>query len=145
MRIHARLLVLSSLVATATGVMVVAGPGPLVPAPESPVRVGVGPSNIAIGDVNNDRIPDVVVTNAQRRISVRLGQGDGRFSLAPISALDVPENASELALGDVNSLFWTPLMSSTRCDWRCRSAVMLTRRRRSPEGSLKRFTDECPR
>lgn len=82
--------------------MVVAGPGPLVPAPDSPVRVGPGPSNIAISDINNDRIPDVAVTSAQRRVSVLLGQGDGRLSLAPAGTLDVPENASELALGDVN-------------------------------------------
>jgi hypothetical protein len=87
--------------ATAAGVMVLAGTL-LVPAPDSPVRVGPGPSNIAISDVNNDRIPDLIVTNAPRRVSVLLGHGDGRFSPAPAGTLDIPENASELALGDVN-------------------------------------------
>jgi VCBS repeat protein len=99
---HARPLVLSSLIATAAGAIVVAGPGLLVPAPDTPVRVGPAPSNVAISDVNSDRLPDVVVTHAQRRVSVLLGQGDGRFSLAPGGTLDVPENASELALGDLN-------------------------------------------
>ena len=101
MRPRARLAVLSSLLATATGV-ILAGPAPLVPAPDSPLRVGPAPSNVAIGDVNNDRTPDLVVTSAQRRVSIFLGRGDGRFSPAPGGTLDVAENASELALGDVN-------------------------------------------
>ena len=84
------------------GVMVLAGPTPLVPAPDTPLRVGAAPSNIAIGDLNNDRILDLVVTSEQRRVSAFLGRGDGRFSPAPGGMLDVPENASELALGDVN-------------------------------------------
>jgi hypothetical protein len=82
--------------------MVLAGPTPLVPAPEPSLRIGPKPSNIAIGDLNNDRMPDLVVTSAQRRVNVFLGHGDGRFSLAPAGILDVPETASELALGDVN-------------------------------------------
>lgn len=96
-----RLVVLSSLIAMA-GVMVMAGPGPLVPAPDSPLRVSPGPSNVAISDVNNDRLPDLVVTSAQRRVNVLLGQGDGRFSPTADGPFDVPENASELAVGDLN-------------------------------------------
>jgi hypothetical protein len=74
----------------------------LVPAPDAPLRVGPAPSSLAIGDVNNDRVPDLVVTSEQRRVSAFLGRGDGRFSLAPGGTFDSPENASELALGDVN-------------------------------------------
>jgi hypothetical protein len=99
---HARLVVLSLLVAMATGVMVLAGPTPFVPAPDTPLRVAPAPNNVVIGDVNNDRSADVVVTSAPRRISVLLGQGDGRFSFTPAGAFDVPENASELALADLN-------------------------------------------
>ena len=99
---RARIVVLSSLIATAAGAMVVAGPTLLVPATGSPLGLGPGPSNVAIGDVNNDGIPDLVVTGAQPRVTILLGQGDGRFSSTPGGTLDVPENPSELALGDVN-------------------------------------------
>jgi hypothetical protein len=101
-RLHARSVVLSSLIAAATGAMLLAGPTPLVPAPDSPLRVGPGPSNVAIGDINHDRIPDLVVTSAQRHLSVLLGHGDGRFSSTADGLLDVQQSASELALGDVN-------------------------------------------
>jgi FG-GAP-like repeat len=99
---RARIVVLSSLIATAAGVMVIAGPTLLVPAPGSPVRLGPGPSNVVIGDVDSDGTPDLVVTGRERRVTILLGHGDGRFSSTPSGTLDVPENPSELALGDVN-------------------------------------------
>ena len=99
---RARILVLSLLVATAASAMLVAGPALLVPAPDSPFRVGPGPSNVAIGDVDSDGMADLVVTGRERRVMILRGQGDGRFSSAASAGLDLPENPSELALGDVN-------------------------------------------
>jgi FG-GAP-like repeat len=98
----ARMVVLSSLLAVAAGAMILAGPPLLVPAPGSPLSVGPGPSNVAIGDINNDGRPDLVVSGRQRRVTILLGQGNGRFSLTPDGTIDVPEEPSELALGDVN-------------------------------------------
>jgi len=97
-----RIVVLSSLIAAAASAMVVAGPSLLVQAPGSPLSVGPRPSNVAIGDVNGDGPPDLVVTG-QRHVTILLGQGDGRFSSTPDATVEVPENPSELALGDVNS------------------------------------------
>jgi FG-GAP-like repeat len=96
-----RLVILSLLTAAATGAMVMAGPALLVQAPGSPLSMGGGPSNVAIGDVNSDSRPDLVVIGRQRRVAILLGLGDGRFSLTR-GTTDVPENPSELALGDVN-------------------------------------------
>ena len=97
-----RIIVLTSIVAAAAGVMVAAGPLLLVPAPGSPLASGPGPGNIAIGDLDRDGAPDMVVTRDDRRISILRGRGDGRFSMAPDGTIDMPIAPSELALGDVN-------------------------------------------
>ena len=52
-----RIGVLSTLIATSVGAMVMAGPTLLAPAPGSPLRLGAGPSNVAIGDVNKTDVP----------------------------------------------------------------------------------------
>ena len=98
----ARLVVLSLLIAAAAGAMVMAGPPMLVPASGSPLSLGPGPSNVAISDINGDGTPDLVVTGRERRVTILLGQGDGRFLSTRDGTIDVPENPSELALGDVN-------------------------------------------
>jgi FG-GAP-like repeat len=97
-----RMVVLSLLIAAAAGAMVMAGPPMLVPASGSPLSLGPGPSNVAISDINGDGTPDLVVTGRERRVTILLGKGDGRFSSTRDGTLDVPENPSELALGDVN-------------------------------------------
>lgn len=97
----ARALVLGSLVATAAGT-IAAGPL-LVPAAGSPIRVLRAPGNVAIGDVNNDRRPDLVATSSSdRRVAVLLGQGNGAFAVQSAVLVDVPENPHEIALGDLN-------------------------------------------
>ena len=98
----ARMFVLSLLIAAAAGAMVMAGPPMFVHAPGSPLGVGPGPSSLAISDINGDGTPDLVVTGRGRRVTILLGQGDGRFSSNRDGTFDVPENPSELALGDVN-------------------------------------------
>jgi hypothetical protein len=74
------------------------------PAPGSPIAVAGGPGNIALGDVNRDGKPDLVVTSGRgRSITVLLGQGNGQFRAAPSGARAVPESPSEMVLGDFNS------------------------------------------
>lgn len=100
---RARILGLSSLMATAAAVMTVAGPPLLVPASGSPTSVSRGPTNVALDDLNQDTMPDLVVTSAEsRRVTILLGQGDGRFTPMPGGAIVVPESPNEMALGDIN-------------------------------------------
>jgi hypothetical protein len=56
---------------------------------------------VAIGDVNEDAMPDLMVANASG-IAVLLGEGDGRFRDAPSSPIHVPDRATEMVLGDLN-------------------------------------------
>jgi hypothetical protein len=96
-----RALVLVSLVTTSAGI--IAAAPLLVPATGSPIRVLQAPGNVAIGDVNNDRRPDLVATSSSdRRVAVLLGQGDGSFAVQSAALVDVPENPHEIALGDLN-------------------------------------------
>ena len=89
--------------ATAAGVMVLAGPTPLVPAPETPLRVGPAPSNVAIGDVNNDKNADLVTTHGDAPlVSVLLGDGRGTFSEADGSPVNLGQQAHYIALIDMN-------------------------------------------
>ncbi len=84
------------------------GPGradrPLfAPAPGSPLAVAAGPGNVALGDVNQDGKPDLVVASGKERsITVLLGQGDGRFRAARGGPIKVPDHPSEMVLGDLN-------------------------------------------
>lgn len=63
-----RIVALSSLIATAAGAIVAAGPALLVPAPGSPLVTGPGPSSLAISDFNNDHLPDLVVGGTKRQV-----------------------------------------------------------------------------
>ena len=71
-------------------------------APGSPVSVQSGPSNILIGDMNNDRKLDFVVASERgRSITVLEGKGDGQFGAA-LSNTTLAESPSDMALGDLN-------------------------------------------
>ncbi len=72
----------------------------LAPAPDSPIAVAGAPGNVAVGEVNEDAKPDLVVASA-RGITVLLGQGDGRFRAAPGSPLEVPDRSTEMVLRDL--------------------------------------------
>src|SRR6185369_4497188 len=71
-------------------------------APGSPVTVPCGPGNVLIGDMNNDRKLDLVVTCARARsITVLEGKGNGQFG-ATLSSTTLADAPGEIALGDVN-------------------------------------------
>lgn len=74
-------------------------------APGSPIAVTGSPSNVAVGDMNNDGKPDLVVTSDQARtITVLPGAGgsDGRFRDPGTKAVSLLESPGEIVLGDVN-------------------------------------------
>src|SRR6266481_8101499 len=59
-------------------------------APGSPLGAVSGPIAVAVGDFNEDRIPDIVVANVNNNtISVFLGNPDGTYSQAPHSPIAV--------------------------------------------------------
>ena len=67
----------------------------------SPIAVPGGPDNVLIGDMNNDRKPDLIVAGGRARTLLVLpGKGDGQFG-APLQTT-VPDPPGEMALGDVN-------------------------------------------
>jgi hypothetical protein len=68
----------------------------------SPVSVQGGPSNVLIGDMNNDRKLDLIVAFSRARsITVLEGKGNGQFGAA-LSTTTVSEPPGEMAAGDVN-------------------------------------------
>jgi VCBS repeat protein len=68
----------------------------------SPVAVQGGPGNVLIGDMNNDRKPDLVVALGRARsITVLEGKGNGQFGAA-LSNTTVADAPGEMALGDLN-------------------------------------------
>ena len=72
------------------------------PASGSPISVPGGAGNVVIGDVNNDKKPDLIVAGAKNRsITVLLGRGAGQFGVTT-NPSTVPHPPHEIALGDVN-------------------------------------------
>ena len=68
----------------------------------SPLPMQGGPNNVLIGDMNNDRKLDLVVSCARARsITVLEGKGNGQFGAA-LSTTTLAETPNEMALGDVN-------------------------------------------
>lgn len=73
------------------------------PAPSSPIPFAGGPGNVALGDLNQDGKPDLVVaTGRDRSITMLLGQGDGQFREVRGSPLKLPQSPSEMLLRDLN-------------------------------------------
>jgi VCBS repeat protein len=71
-------------------------------APGSPVAFQCGPSNVLIGDMNNDRKLDLVVACARARsITVLEGKGNGQFGAA-LSTTTLAQAAGEMAIADLN-------------------------------------------
>src|SRR5688572_17357030 len=72
------------------------------PAPDSPIEVPRGPTNVLTLNLNSDKNIDLLVPSWESRsISVLLGKGDGTFDVQP-SAITLPEAAGEMAIGEIN-------------------------------------------
>ena len=76
---------------------------PFTNAQGSPVPVQGEPSNVLIGDMNNDRKLDLVVASGRARsITILEGKGNGQFGAA-LSTTTLTDPPHEIALGDINS------------------------------------------
>lgn len=81
-----------------------------VPAPGCPFPAGKSPFGVAIGDVNGDGHPDLVVGNwgghpedaSFDAVNVLLGDGKGKFSPLPGSPLRAGRGPARVAIGDLN-------------------------------------------
>ena len=74
------------------------------PAPGSPVVVGEGSGYLVLADVNRDGRLDLVSQHLQRRVvTVQLGDGTGRFAMAPGSPITLAYSPGNIKLGDVNN------------------------------------------
>ena len=77
-------------------------PSFLTPAVGSPISLPCEPGNVVMGDMNNDKKPDLVAScGTSKSIIVLPGKGDGGFAPA-VSSTTVTDSPGEMALGDVN-------------------------------------------
>jgi hypothetical protein len=69
----------------------------------SPFAVGSEPTGEAVGDLNGDGKPDLVIANRNDgTVSVLLGNGDGTFSPATGSPISVDSGSTSVVIGDFN-------------------------------------------
>jgi hypothetical protein len=58
---------------------------------------------VSIGDINNDRVPDMVMTHTERsELTVLTGTGGGRFTEVAGSPFDLGSSAWHVAIADLN-------------------------------------------
>jgi alpha-tubulin suppressor-like RCC1 family protein len=96
-------LVVANEESNSVSVLLGGGNGKFTPASGSPVTVGSNPVSVAIGDLNGDGHPDLVVANAGgNSVSVLLGGGSGAFTPASGSPISVGSSPVSVAVGDVN-------------------------------------------
>jgi hypothetical protein len=70
---------------------------------ELTIRVGQGPRWVSVADVNQDGIPDILVTNADGgTVTVLLGDGEGRFREASGSPFAAGHLPNDIAIADMN-------------------------------------------
>jgi hypothetical protein len=82
------------------------GSGTAVFAPQQTVQVGNGPSSIAVGDFNNDGLPDFTTANFKdNTVSVLMNTttaGAGTASFAPLQTFNVGGGPTGVAVADLN-------------------------------------------
>lgn len=72
-------------------------------APGSPIAVACGPDNLVVGDLNNDRVPDLVVACGEaRRLTVILGTGGREEKFRASNPIPLSDPPGDMVLGDVN-------------------------------------------
>ncbi|MCA8829581.1 FG-GAP-like repeat-containing protein [Hymenobacter pini] len=89
------------------------GAGGFQPAPVPEYPTGLGPYAIALTDVNRDSQPDLLAGNAgvayastsvsYLSVSVRLGDGAGRFVVPAMPRVALEKYVTKMALGDLNN------------------------------------------
>src|SRR6267378_1719265 len=71
------------------------GAGRFVAAPGSPIALKTQPGDMKLADLNDDKIPDLVVTHSERAgVDIVFGNGQGGFRLAPGSPLTVSADSA---------------------------------------------------
>jgi uncharacterized protein (TIGR03437 family) len=79
------------------------GAGGFTEALGSPIAVGTDPQALAIGDLNRDGNPDIVVVNSgDNSVTVLLGNGAGGFTATPGGAVTVGSSPVSVALGELD-------------------------------------------
>ena len=66
-------------------------------------------TGVVFADVNNDQLPDLLVTSLNNRNQLLINEGNNQFRLQENSGLGAAEGATTLALADVNSDGWIDL------------------------------------
>jgi hypothetical protein len=74
-----------------------------VPSPGGPVKVGQGPGQVILADLNGDGNLDLVTQHLlARQVNVLLGDGHGHFAPAPGSPRSFGSMPGAIAVGDLN-------------------------------------------
>jgi len=67
------------------------------------IKTGKGPGCVEVADFNNDKIPDLAVTNEQdNSVTILLGNGKDQFNEAKSSPFSAGYGVNDIAIGDFN-------------------------------------------
>lgn len=97
-------IVVPNLWGSAVSVLLGDGTGRFRPAPDSPFAVAARPGFVAVGDLNGDKLPDIVVTHDDDPIvDILLGDGKGGMTLAQDSPRRTAQPVWEAVIADLDS------------------------------------------